>query len=143
MHTVAHERPASQTSRRLHYGLWAAQVLLAVAFAGAGFMKLTITPADLAKAMPAGGAIPMALIRFIGFAEVAGAIGLILPSATRVLPVLTPVAAGGLALIMALAAALHTSRAEFMSLPVVFGLGALAIFVLWGRTTRAPIPPRG
>src|SRR5688572_12928733 len=99
MHTAAHARPASETSRRLHYGLWIAQVLLAVVFAGAGFMKLTISPADLAKAMPAGAALPMALVRFIGIAEVLGAIGLILPSATRVLPVLTPVAAGGLALI--------------------------------------------
>jgi uncharacterized membrane protein YphA (DoxX/SURF4 family) len=125
----------------MHYGLWAAQVLLAAAFAFAGVMKLTISAADLAQKMPTG-AVPIALLRFIGVAEVAGAIGLILPSLTRILPVLTPVAARALALVMALAAILHVSRGEISSLPAVLVLGAMALFVSWGRTTRAPIPAR-
>jgi putative oxidoreductase len=71
MNTIARARPAAaavETHKALHYGLWFAQVLLAVAFAVAGFMKLTISPADLAKAMPAGAVLPLGLIRFIGFA---------------------------------------------------------------------------
>jgi uncharacterized membrane protein YphA (DoxX/SURF4 family) len=126
----------------MHYGLWFAQVLLAAVFAMTGFLKLTISPAELAQAMPAGLSLPVALIRFIGFAEVAGAIGLMLPSATRILPVLTPIAAGALALVMALAAILHASRGEIASLATVIVLGALALFVTWGRITRAPIPAR-
>jgi uncharacterized membrane protein YphA (DoxX/SURF4 family) len=143
MSTIAHERPATQPHKRLHHGLWIAQVLLAVAFAGAGVMKLTISPADLARSMPAGLSLPVALIRFIGVAEVAGALGLILPSLTRILPVLTSVAAGGLALVMLLAGILHASRGEIASLPTVIVLGALAVFVVWGRGFRAPIPARG
>jgi uncharacterized membrane protein YphA (DoxX/SURF4 family) len=128
--------------KRTHRILWLAQVLLAVVFAMTGFMKLTISPAELAQTMPAGLSLPLTLIRFIGFAEVAGAIGLILPSVTRILPVLTPVAAGALALVMALAGILHASRNEIASLGVVLVLGAIAVFVSWGRTTRAPIPAR-
>jgi uncharacterized membrane protein YphA (DoxX/SURF4 family) len=128
--------------KRTHRILWLAQVLLAVVFAMTGFMKLTISPAELAQTMPAGLSLPLTLIRFIGFAEVAGAIGLILPSVTRILPVLTPVAAGALALVMALAGILHASRNEIASLGVVLVLGAIAVFVSWGRTTRAQIPAR-
>jgi uncharacterized membrane protein YphA (DoxX/SURF4 family) len=129
--------------KRIHYILWSAQVLLAVVFAFTGFMKLTISPTDLAKSMPAGLGLSLPLIRFIGFAEVAGAIGLILPAATRILPILTRVAAGALAVVMALAALLHVWRGEIASLAVVLVLGAIAVFVTWGRTTRAPITARG
>jgi uncharacterized membrane protein len=127
----------------MHHGLWVAQALLAAVFAAAGIMKLTISAADLARAMPSEATLSVALLRFIGAAELAGAIGLILPSVTRILPVLTPVAAGALALVMALAAAFHASRGEIASLPVVVALGAIALFVAWGRITRAPIPARG
>jgi len=128
--------------KRTNYLLWAAQILLALVFVMTGFMKLTIPAADLMRAMPAGVGLSVPLIRFIGFAEVAGAIGLILPSATRILPVLAPIAAGALALVMALAALLHAWRGEIASLAVVLALGAIAVFVTWGRTTRAPIPAR-
>jgi putative oxidoreductase len=142
MNTIARAQPGIEAHRALHYGLWTAQVLLAVVFAMTGFIKLTISSADLMQKMPAGLTLPVALIRFIGVAEVAGVIGLILPSATRILPVLTPVAAGALALVMALAAILHASRGEFASLLVVLVLGAVAVFISWGRTNRAPIPAR-
>ena len=142
MNTIARAQPAIESHRALHYGLWLAQVLLAVVFSATGFMSLTISAADLTQKMPVGLALPLALIRFIGVAEVAGAIGLILPSATRILPVLTPVAAGALALVMALAAILHASRGELTSLAVVLVLGTIAVFVSWGRSTRAPIPTR-
>jgi uncharacterized membrane protein YphA (DoxX/SURF4 family) len=142
MNTPDHAHRTTAAHGKLHYGLWLAQVLLAVAFAAVGFMKLTISPAALAQSMPAGLVLPLGLIRFIGFAEVAGALGVILPAATRVLPVLTPVAAGALALVMVLAGAFHASRSEIASLPPVLALGALALFVAWGRTTRERIPAR-
>jgi uncharacterized membrane protein YphA (DoxX/SURF4 family) len=142
MNTIAGTRPAIEEHKGLNYGLWVAQVLLAVVFSITGFMKLTISAADLAQAMPVGVGLSLPLIRFIGFAEVAGAIGLILPAATRILPVLTPVAAGALAVVMALAAILHASRGEISSLLVVLVLGAVALFVARGRTTYATIPRR-
>ena len=128
--------------KRLHYTLWSAQVLLALVFAMTGFMKLTIPAADLAQAMPAGLGLSIPLIRFIGVAEVAGALGLLLPAATRILPLLTPIAAGALAVVMALAALLHAWRSEIGSLAVVLVLGAIALFITWGRITRAPIRAR-
>ena len=142
MNTIAIARPAIGSYKKLHYGLWTAQVLLALVFAISGLVKLTISAAALAQKVPAEALLPLALIRFIGVAEVAGAIGLILPSATRILPVLTPVAARALALVMALAAVFHISRGELSSLAVVLVLGAIAVFISWGRTTRAPIPAR-
>jgi uncharacterized membrane protein YphA (DoxX/SURF4 family) len=142
MNTIARAQPAIEGQRALHYGLWTAQVLLAVVFAMTGFIKLTMSSANLMQKMPAGLTLPVALIRFIGVAEVAGVIGLILPSATRILPVLTPIAAGALALVMALAAILHASRGEIAPLFTVLVLGAVAVFISWGRTDRVPIPAR-
>jgi uncharacterized membrane protein YphA (DoxX/SURF4 family) len=142
MNTTARPQPAIEAQKNLHYGLWTAQVLLAVVFAVTGFIKLTISAAVIAHSMPAGVGLSIPLLRFIGFAEVAGAIGLILPSATRILPVLTPVAAGALAVVMVLAALLHASMSEIGSLAVVLVLGAIALFISWGRTKRVPILAR-
>jgi putative oxidoreductase len=75
----------------------------------------------------------LALLRFIGVAELAGGLGLILPAATRIRPMLTPLAALGLATIMTLAFVFHIQRGEWDALPVNAVLGALAAFVAWGR----------
>lgn len=124
-------------------GLWAAQLLLALFYLYAGYNKLT-QPIEALGAMGMGFAlfVPELLTRFIGLAEVLGAIGLILPAATRILPRLTPLAALGLTTIQVLAIALHVSRAEFMVLPMNLVLLALSLFVLWGRERKAPISAR-
>lgn len=125
-------------------GLWVAQALLAAMFLMAGFMKLTAAPADMvAMGMLWAENAPVALIRFIGIAEVAGAIGVILPAATRIMPGLTKLAALGLAVIQVLAFGLHFYRGEFEVLPMNIILIAIAAFVIWGRTNKAPIAPRG
>ena len=129
--------------RGLHVTLWMAQLLLALAFGMAGSLKLTQPIAKLAAQMPWTPDVPLLLVRFIGLAEAAGALGLILPAATRIRPRLTPLAALGLATIMVLAAAFHISRGEFKVLPLHAVLGGLAAFVAWGRLTRAPVPERG
>ncbi|MEX2154330.1 MAG: DoxX family protein [Gemmatimonadaceae bacterium] len=81
----------------LHVGLWIAQVLLFTLFAFAGTLTLFTPIAQLAQTVPWAADVPVALVRFIGFAELAGAIGLLLPSLTRIKPALTPLAALGLA----------------------------------------------
>lgn len=86
--------------------------------------------------------VPAALVRFIGASELAAAIGLILPAATRIRPMLTPLAAAGLVLVMLLAIGFHLSRGEIQALPVNIALGALAAFVAWGRFRKAPISAR-
>lgn len=123
--------------------LWVAQVVLAAVYVMAGFMKLT-QPIDalVASGMSYAGDYPELLTRFIGTMEVLGAIGIILPAATRILPVLTPLAALGFSTIQVLAIGLHTTRGEFQVLPVNLILLALSLFVLWGRLRKAPISPR-
>jgi len=134
-------RPAPN-SKALNVGLWIVQVLLALAFGMAGTFKSTAPIAELAQKMPWVGQVPAALVRFIGVSELAAALGLILPSATRIKPVLTPLAGLGLVLVMVLAAGFHLSKGEVHALPINFVLGGLAAFVAWGRLRKAPISPR-
>lgn len=131
---------AVSRARALHIGLWAAQGLLAVAFGLASFMKLTTPYAQLVSTQAWAQSMPEALIRFIGLTEVAGTLGLILPAATRIKPILTPLAAVGLAIIMIPAAGVHLMHREPPIANIV--LAALAVFVAWGRFKRAPISPR-
>lgn len=128
-------------SKALSISLWIVQALLAAAFTMAGVMKSTQPIAELATNMPWAGAVPPALVRFIGVSELAAGLGLILPAATRIKPVLTPLAAAGLVIIMVLAAGFHISRGE-PGVPVNVIIGALAAFVAWGRFKKAPIQPR-
>jgi putative oxidoreductase len=134
----------SQTAPKggLHTALWIAQILLACAFGMAGVGKSTAPIAELAPDMPWVLDIPEALVRFIGLSEFAGGLGMVLPSVTGIRPVLTPLAALGLALIMLLAAAFHLVRGEVPVIAFNAVLGAMALFVAWGRLRRAPIPPR-
>jgi putative oxidoreductase len=133
---------ATRPVKAWHIALWAVQVLLGAAFVLSGLMKALLPVAEVAQNAAWAGDIPVALLRFIGAAEFTGGLGLILPAATRIRPMLTPLAALGLATIMALAFAFHIPRGEFDALPVNFVLGALAAFVAWGRWRKAPIPPR-
>jgi uncharacterized membrane protein len=133
------EKPGSG---KLSLWLWLAQVVLALAFAAAGAMKLLLPVSQLAASNPAFEPLPQGLVWFIGTAEVAGALGMILPAVSRILPVLTPLAAAGLAVNMVLASGYHISRSEWQSIPVTVFLGGLAVFVAWGRTRGAPIAPR-
>jgi putative oxidoreductase len=134
--------PAASGDAFWNRTLWIAQVLLAVAFGMAGTMKAMLPMEQLAAATGWPGDLPPALVRFIGASELAAAVGLIVPAATRIRPVLTPLAAAGLATIQVLAVAFHLARGEPEALPVNLSLGALAAFVAWGRSRRVPVRPR-
>ena len=128
----------------MHVALWAAQLLLFLAFAASGSMKLALPIAELARQAEWAADVPVALVRFIGVAELAGALGVVLPAATRIRPGLVPLAAAGLATVMSLAIVFHAVRGDdafAFVFPPVFG--ALAAFVAWGRSRRVPIAPRG
>jgi uncharacterized membrane protein YphA (DoxX/SURF4 family) len=129
----------------MKYALWIVSVPLAFVFLAAGSFKLLMPVAYLADQPPMAwvSAVPPWMVKFIGLAEVAGALGLILPAATRILPQLTPTAANGLALVMALAVALHVSRGEIDAVGTPVVLFALAAFVPYGRTKLVPVAPRG
>jgi putative oxidoreductase len=142
MSEVIQGTTAASRSKGLHAGLWVAQGLLAVAFLASGLMKVTSPIEALRAAMPwVNGAMGPA-VRFIGTVEVLGALGLILPAATRIKPGLTPLAALGLTTVMVLAAVTHAVRSEPVGIVVNFVLGGLAAFVAWGRFEKARITPR-
>lgn len=124
----------------MHILLWVVQLLLACAFGMSGVMKSTQPVHVLVQnGIAWAGQVPLPLLRFIGISELLGAIGLILPAATRIKPSLTPLAALGLLTIMILAMAFHLSRGEVGATPINIVLGGLAAFVAWGRTKKAPI----
>jgi putative oxidoreductase len=118
----------------MNIALWVVQGMLAGAFVFIGSMKVFAYPTYIAmidKNGPSG--ITRGLAAFIGIAEIAGGIGLILPMATGVAAWLTPWAAIGLAAIMILAVGFHLRRRESPVPP--FALLVLAVFVTWGRFT--------
>ncbi len=136
-------RVATRPAGTLNVALWVVQILLAALYGLAGAMKLTLPIPQLAHMMRWPGDVPEALVRFIGFSELAGALGLLLPAALRILPWLTPLAALGLVTIQVLAIPFHAMRGELpMVLPVNLTLLALAAFVAWGRFAKAPIAAR-
>jgi putative oxidoreductase len=136
------EKDRTRPHRGWYVSLWVVQVILAAAFLMAGFMKLTRPVEQLAAEMVWPGDIPWWLLRFIGLAELSASIGLILPALTRIRPILTPLAATGLTVIMVLAFVFHIPRGEYGALPINAAFGVLAAFVAYGRFFKAPIRPR-
>ena len=132
----------NQKNKGLHIALWIVQGLLAVAFGMSGMMKIGTPIAEmLENGMTYAGRLPEGVVRFIGVSEMLGAIGLILPAATRILPALTAAAGAALTLVMVLAVGDHFRHGEFMVVPPVI-LGGLAAFVAWGRGFKVPIESR-
>jgi putative oxidoreductase len=129
-------------SKALHLALWVVQGLLGAMFLAVGAMKATQPIAVLVDMLGWPAGVPAALVRFIGVAEFLGGLGLIFPAASRVTPMLTPLAAVGLATVLLLATIFHISRGDLGALPLPLVLGGLAAFVAWGRWTKAPIAPR-
>lgn len=128
-------------SALLHVMLWIVQALLAAMFLGVGYMKAATPLAELSNTIPLAKDLPV-LIRFIGVAEIAAGLGLILPAALRIQPRLTAVAGAGIAVIMLLALIFHMLRGELSAIGTNILLGALALFVAWGRSVRSPIVSR-
>ncbi|TDE47876.1 DoxX family protein [Nonomuraea mesophila] len=113
--------------------LWIVQVLLAAFFAMSGLAKLTSPKDKLVGKYPWMETFSQGAVRRIGVMELLGAAGLILPAATGIASVLTPIAAAGLAVMMIVAAVVHVRRNEPSGLVVTVILFALAALVAWGR----------
>jgi uncharacterized membrane protein YphA (DoxX/SURF4 family) len=119
--------------------LWIAQILLALIFLLVGGAKLLLPKptGNIPKPMAYTEDFTQTQLRIIGLLEVLGALGIILPAATGILPWLTPLAAVGLTLVMVGAALTHVRRKEPIIPNVV--LGAIAVFVVVGRAFIEPI----
>jgi uncharacterized membrane protein len=114
--------------------LWIVASVLAAAFLAAGLMKITQPKQKLAASgMGWTEDVNDGAIKAIGAAEVAGALGLILPALTGTATFLVPAAATGLVLVMIGAVVTHLKRGEAQMAVVNVVLGALALFVAVGR----------
>lgn len=111
--------------------IWVLQIVLAAAFLGAGVMKLVRPrPALVSAGMAYAEDYSDGAVKGIGAIEVLGAIGLVLPAALGIAPILTPLAALGLALVMAAAVVVHVRRKEAYLPALVLGVLALVVAVL-------------
>jgi hypothetical protein len=120
-----------EITMRTNTVLWSIQGLLAALFMFAGGVKLVL-PIEAMQQGPV--ALPGPLLRFIGVAEVCGAIGLILPWALRIRPVLTPLAAGGLIVIMTGATVITAVGGQVAGALFPFMVGILLTVVAYQRT---------
>jgi uncharacterized membrane protein len=116
----------------MNIALWIVQGLLGAMFVLAGAMKATQAKEKLAK-MAWTARWSASTIKFIGVSELLIGLGLILPQATGILPVLTPVAAIALGLVMVLAAVDHARSKEMKEVVVNVVILGLAAFVAYGR----------
>ena len=104
--------------------IWLAQLILAAVFLLHGLTLLAL-PTPMRKQMASlPGGPPF--FRFIGLAEVVAAAGLTLPTLTGIVPLLTPLAAAGLLVIMIGAAILHLRSAAY---PQAAGDSLVLVFV--------------
>ncbi len=118
----------------MNVALWIIQGLLAALFLFAGVPKLVMS-ADL---MAGPVALPVWFLRFIGVAEVLGALGLVLPGLLRVRPVLTPLAAAGLVIIMIGATVVMWAGGMVAVALMNLVVALLAAFVAYGRSRLTP-----
>jgi uncharacterized membrane protein YphA (DoxX/SURF4 family) len=123
------------TTTKSNVTLWIIQGVLAALFLFAGVMKLIMPIAEMTKQSH----LPGLLLRFIGVAEAAGALGLILPWLTRIAPKLTPVAAAGLVIIMLGAVVLTVAGGQVAPALFPLAVGILAAFVAWGRWPQVAV----
>jgi len=118
----------------MNIALWIAAGVLAVAFLAAGSIKLSQPREKLKERMAWVEDFSDAQVRTIGGLEVLGALGVVVPGILKIVPILVPLAATGLAITMIGAIITHARRGEVKdSLVANLVLLALAVFVAWGR----------
>ncbi|CAH0121201.1 MULTISPECIES: DoxX family protein [unclassified Paenibacillus] len=116
----------------MNIAIWIVQGLVALGFLYSGWMKAFRHE----KAKESWGwvkDVSKAFVVFIGLAELLGALGIILPQAVNIAPVLTPIAATGLAAVVLFGALFHVRRKEYREIGVNLVFFALTVFVAIGR----------
>jgi hypothetical protein len=121
----------------MNTALWVVQVLTALAFGQHGYSVLFQVEQARTRFAWTRDVSPTTL-RVVGTAEILGAIGVIVPAATGVLPWLTVGAAAGLVTVMVLAIAFHVTRREWPNVGINLIFGLLAFAVAYGRLVIEP-----
>ncbi len=123
----------------MNTALWVVQILLGLTFLMSGLLKISQPAERLGKVMKWVQDFPPQIVKLIGVLELLGAIGVVLPALTGILPWLTPLAALGLALTMIGAALTHLRRKETPMIAINVVLLLLAAFVIYGRFVAVPL----
>lgn len=109
--------------------VWIVSGILAALYLLAGVQKLFLPEETIMKRFPYTETVGLRVTRVVGAFEILGAIGIIVPVLTGILPVLTPIAAIGLALLQAGAIVVHLRRNEAKVVPANLALLLIAAFV--------------
>lgn len=121
--------------------LWVVQIVLAIGFAYSGWLKaFQQETAQTSWSWMAD--VPAELVTFIGIVELLGVIGLIVPRATMILPMLTPIAAIGLAVVVVSGGVFHLMRGEVGDVGINLMFLSLSLFVAVGRLKEAAMAKR-
>ena len=131
----------------LNIVLWLSQILMALLF-GLHGRTLLFLPDPVPEPMGWVHDVWGPFRIFIGLAEVAAAVALLVPGIARRLrpegsiarfTILTPMAAGGLAFVMVSAFVFHALRGETANLPFNLVLALLLLALGWLRWKKAPL----
>lgn len=125
----------------MHIALWIITGLLAVAFGTGALSQLLMTKEryrSLATSQHWVDDFGAGHIKAIGTIKLIGVIGMVVPPLVGVLPVLSPIAASGLALLMAGAATTRFRRSEWLLMAGDTAYMLAFVFVAWGRFALAP-----
>lgn len=109
--------------------IWIIQGIVAAMFIMAGIMKSTQPKEKLEPKLPWVKDFPLGTVRLIGISELLGGIGVIVPQLTGILPILSPIAAAGLALTMVFAAVYHFRKQEYKEIGFNVVLLALSLVI--------------
>ena len=112
--------------------VWIVSGLLALAYLFVGINKLVSPKSKLEDQMTWVQKTSGSQVKVIASLEILGALGLILPVLTGILPILSPIAALGLIVLQLVAIGVHLRIGEKMILPNIVLL-LLALFVALAR----------
>jgi uncharacterized membrane protein YphA (DoxX/SURF4 family) len=118
--------------------LWVLQIIAALLYGASGIMKIFMFD-KISGDVPSFGALPRRAWMALGILELVCTVGLIVPSAFRWKPGLTPLAAAVLAIESLVFIGVHAKYRETGSIIMSGVLGLLIAFVAYGRMVLAPI----
>ena len=114
----------------MEIAVWIVSGVLALGFVAGGAARAVLPVKQLSRmGWPWASELPRPLLTTIATLEVAGGLALVLPVVTGILPVLTPIAACCLAIVMLLAMAWHLRRKSWRDLPITAVFAAACVFV--------------
>ena len=128
-----------QMKKTTHILLWIAQILLSLCLSWAGIVKLFQPVEQLKMMWPWKGEVSQVFVKLIGIIDLLGALGLLIPPLFRFKPVLTPIAAIGIILLMITASIFHICRGESSQIGFNIVVAVISAFVVYGRLKLVPI----